>query len=164
ATYGELDARASRLAGVLAARGVGAESVVAVVLERSVELGVALLAVLKTGAAYLPGDPEYPAERVRLMLGDAGPVGAVPVSGLTEGLPEDLGVPVVRLDDSSVAKGVAGWSGSGSGGPGSAAYVMYTSGSTGVPKGVVVPHAGIVNRLLWMQDRFGLGADDAVLQ
>ncbi|MFJ9566276.1 amino acid adenylation domain-containing protein, partial [Streptomyces fuscichromogenes] len=163
-TYGELDERASRLAGVLVSRGVGAESVVAVALERSVDLVVALLGVLKAGAAYLPVDPSYPVERIGFMLGDAGPVCVVTSVGLVGVVPEGLGVPVVCLDDPLVTEGVEGWTGSCSGGPGSAAYVMYTSGSTGVPKGVVVSHAGIVNRLLWMQDRFGLGADDVVLQ
>ncbi|RSM86207.1 non-ribosomal peptide synthetase, partial [Streptomyces sp. WAC 01420] len=159
-TYAELDDRASRLAGVLAERGVRAESVVAVVLERSVDLVVALLAVLKTGAVYLPVDPEYPADRVGFMLRDAQPACVVTVRGVAEGLPAD--VPVVCLDDPAMPEEAKAFSASCS--PDGAAYVMYTSGSTGVPKGVVVPHAGIVNRLLWMQDRFGLGADDAVLQ
>ncbi|MFJ9567908.1 amino acid adenylation domain-containing protein [Streptomyces fuscichromogenes] len=163
-TYGELDERASRLAGMLTGLGVGAESVVAVVLERSVDLVVALLGVLKAGAAYLPVDPSYPGERIGFMLGDAGPVCVVTSAGLAGAVPGDLGVPVVCLDDPLVTEGVERWTGSCSGGPGSAAYVIYTSGSTGVPKGVVVSHAGIVNRLLWMQDRFGLGADDVVLQ
>ncbi|WP_189269767.1 non-ribosomal peptide synthetase [Streptomyces fuscichromogenes] len=166
-TFGELDERASRLAGLLVGRGVGPESVVAVVLERSVDLVVALLGVLKAGAAFLPVDPSYPVERVGFMLGDAGPVCVVTAAGLAGVVPGDLGVPVVCLDDPSVAEGmegVEGWTESCSGGPGSAAYVIYTSGSTGVPKGVVVSHAGIVNRLLWMQDRFGLDADDVVLQ
>ncbi|GGN47310.1 hypothetical protein GCM10011578_100880 [Streptomyces fuscichromogenes] len=139
----------------------------AVVLERSVDLVVALLGVLKAGAAFLPVDPSYPVERVGFMLGDAGPVCVVTSAGLAGVVPGDLGVPVVCLDDPSVAEGmegVEGWTGSCSGGPGSAAYVIYTSGSTGVPKGVVVSHAGIVNRLLWMQDRFRLDADDVVLQ
>ncbi|MEW1775027.1 amino acid adenylation domain-containing protein, partial [Streptomyces sp. NPDC086777] len=147
-SYGELDDRASRLAGVLVSRGVGAESVVGVVLERSVDLVVALLAVLKAGGVFLPVDPSYPVERVGFMLGDAGPVCVVTSGALAGVLPSGGVVPVVCVDDPGVV-GAVGWSGSGSVGPSGAAYVMYTSGSTGVPKGVVVSHAGIVNRLLW---------------
>nr|WP_312847524.1 amino acid adenylation domain-containing protein [Streptomyces sp. WAC 01420] len=164
-TYEELDERASRLAGVLTERGVGAESVVGVMLERSVDLVVALLAVWKAGGAYLPVDPSYPADRIGFMLGDANPVCVVTVSGLLKGARVEADAPVVCLDDSSVTEGAAKRAGSPPpAGPGSAAYVMYTSGSTGLPKGVVVSHAGIVNRLVWMQERFRLGADDAVLQ
>ncbi|WP_229713984.1 non-ribosomal peptide synthetase, partial [Streptomyces fuscichromogenes] len=148
-TYAELDDRASRLAGVLAARGVGVESVVAVMVERSVELVVALLAVWKAGGAYLPVDPSYPAERVGLMLADGEPVCAVTTSGLAGLLPRTLDVPVVCVDDPGVATeadppvvAVA----AGPGRPDTAAYVMYTSGSTGRPKGVVVSQRDVVAR------------------
>ncbi|NGO70810.1 non-ribosomal peptide synthetase, partial [Streptomyces boncukensis] len=141
-SYGELDVWVERVARVLVGMGAGPERVVGVALPRSVELVVALLAVQRAGAAYLPLDPEYPPERVAFMVEDARPVCV-----LRDGLPEgpEGGLPV-RVD------------------PGSPAYVMYTSGSTGVPKGVVVAHAGIVNRLLWMQDAYGLTSGDRVLQ
>ncbi len=86
-SYGELNGRANRLARVLAARGVGPESVVAVLLERGADLVVALLAVVKAGGAYLPVDPGYPAERIAFMLADAGPACVITAGGLAGGLP-----------------------------------------------------------------------------
>ncbi|WP_235191071.1 non-ribosomal peptide synthetase [Amycolatopsis rifamycinica] len=156
-TYAELDAVSTRLARVLAARGAGPERVVALALPRSTHLVTAILAVLKTGAAYLPLDPGYPAGRIAFMLEDAGPAlvlavaeTAVPGALLLDDPDTLAGVPDTPLD--VVCR------------PEHPAYVIYTSGSTGRPKGVVVPHAGIVNRLLWMQDEYGLTAGDRVLQ
>jgi amino acid adenylation domain-containing protein/non-ribosomal peptide synthase protein (TIGR01720 family) len=138
-TYAELDARASVLAGQLAAAGVGPDSIVGVRQDRSLELVVSLLAVLKAGGAYLPLDPSYPEERLEFMISDARPVVVLPapLSGQAEARKP---------------------------GPDNAAYVIYTSGSTGRPKGVVVSHRAIVNRLLWMQHEYGLTPEDAVLQ
>ncbi|MFG3027365.1 non-ribosomal peptide synthase/polyketide synthase [Streptomyces sp. NPDC048253] len=141
-TYAELDARVERTARVLAGLGAGPERTVAVALPRSPELVVALLAVHRTGAAYLPLDPDYPEERLVLMVEDARPV-CVIRDGLPTGPEEDL--PAAHD-------------------PAHPAYVIYTSGSTGRPKGVVVPHEGIVNRLLWMQHTYGLTSADRVLQ
>ncbi|GAA3463494.1 non-ribosomal peptide synthetase [Saccharothrix longispora] len=146
-TYAELDARVERLAAALHARGAGPERVVAVLLPRSVDLVVALHAVQRAGAAYLPVDPDYPADRVAFMLADADPVlvlDAETLHGLEDGDAPGAELPRVRGGDP--------------------AYVIYTSGSTGRPKGVVVEHAAIVNRLLWMQDEYRLGPDDRVLQ
>jgi amino acid adenylation domain-containing protein len=131
-TYRELDTRVDRLAHALASRGAGPERVVAIALPRSVDLVVALLAVLRTGAAFLPIDPDYPPERVAHLLGDARPVFVL----------DD-----VRVDGEAAFPGPVSGDG--------AAYVMYTSGSTGKPKGVVVSHAALANRLLWMRDTFG---------
>ncbi|MEW2162671.1 non-ribosomal peptide synthase/polyketide synthase [Streptomyces sp. NPDC007084] len=141
-SYAELDERVERTARLLAGLGAGPERTVAVALPRSAELVVALLAVHRTGAAYLPLDADYPPERLALMVEDARPVYVIE-GALPDG-PE--GEPPESYD------------------PLSPAYVIYTSGSTGRPKGVVVPHEGIVNRLLWMQDTYALTGGDRVLQ
>ncbi|MEU7584649.1 amino acid adenylation domain-containing protein, partial [Streptomyces sp. NPDC041068] len=144
-TYAELDARANRLARHLAACGVGVESTVAVALPRSADLAVSLLGVLKSGAAYVPVDPRYPSERLGYMLGDAGADAVLSDRATVESTRLPLGdVPRVFLDDVDLAAG----DGSGCGvrvRPENAAYVMYTSGSSGVPKGVAVTHANVVN-------------------
>ncbi|MZE73538.1 non-ribosomal peptide synthetase, partial [Streptomyces sp. SID5789] len=140
-SYGELDERASGLAGVLRGRGVGPESVVGVLLERSVDVVVALLAVWKAGGAYLPVDPESPVERVEWLLADAAPVCVVTSAELAGGLPEGLAVVV----DEAVAAGELVEPV----GVGHAAYVIYTSGSTGRPKGVVVSHGALANYVAW---------------
>ncbi|MFG3003913.1 amino acid adenylation domain-containing protein [Streptomyces calvus] len=170
--YAELDDRSSRLAALLAARGVRRGDVVAVAVPRSAALTVALLAALKAGAAYLPVETDYPAERIAYVLGDARPAVLVTTSQALAALPEEIKGTVrslVVLDDlgtdwelaAVAAEEIRALPGPL---PQSPAYVIYTSGSTGRPKGVVVPHRGIVNRLLWMQDTYRIGADDRVLQ
>ncbi|MGW5053662.1 non-ribosomal peptide synthase/polyketide synthase [Actinokineospora sp. NPDC004072] len=137
-TYGELAARANRLAHLLVERGAGPESVIALALPRSVEMVVAQLAVWQAGAAYLPIDPAYPAERIRFMLADADPLLLITAPGLVDG----VDVPTIELDATTAADRpdhaprveVR---------PEHPAYVIYTSGSTGRPKGVVVTHAGL---------------------
>ncbi|MFF9352801.1 condensation domain-containing protein, partial [Streptomyces sp. NPDC014734] len=151
-TYAELNVRANRLARFLVGRGVGPEGLVALVLPRSPELLVAMLAVLKAGGAYVPVDPKYPAERVAYMLGDARPV-VVLTSGAVSGVVPD-GVSCLVLEDVADVVGLE----SGADvrdeervcalSPLHPAYVIYTSGSSGRPKGVVVGHAGVVN-LAW---------------
>ncbi|WP_306323293.1 MULTISPECIES: amino acid adenylation domain-containing protein [unclassified Streptomyces] len=160
-TYAQLNARANQLARHLQSLGAAPGRLVAVSVPRSVELIVALLAVLKSGAAYLPLDPDYPEQRLTYMLQDARPVCAVTD---TEGrLPADAGTPLVALDGldlsayATVDPGRALT-------PAHPAYVIYTSGSTGRPKGVVVPHSAIDNRLRWMQHEYRIGAADVVLQ
>ncbi|MFB9690088.1 non-ribosomal peptide synthetase [Amycolatopsis plumensis] len=156
-TYAELDAVSNRLARVLAARGAGPERVVALALPRSTHLVTGILAVLKTGAAYLPLDPGYPADRIAFMLEDADPALVLAVADTAvEG--------ALLLDDPETLAGVSGEPLEVTLRPENPAYVIYTSGSTGRPKGVVVPHAGIVNRLLWMQAEYRLTDGDRVLQ
>ncbi|MEU4878811.1 amino acid adenylation domain-containing protein, partial [Streptomyces sp. NPDC021608] len=147
-TYAELNARANRLARFLVERGAGPETYVAIVLPRSAELVVSLLAVLKSGAAYVPVDPEFPEDRIAHVLEDSRPVLTLTeevLTGFAAGDAYDagdLGVP---------------------GDPGRAAYAIYTSGSTGRPKGVVIPHGALANFLGSMQDRFRLRADDRMM-
>ncbi|MEW1825903.1 amino acid adenylation domain-containing protein [Streptomyces sp. NPDC088196] len=160
-TYAELNARANRLARHLQSLGARPGAVVAVSVPRSAELIVALLAVLKAGAAYLPLDPDYPTERLAYMLGDAAPVCAV--TDRAGRLPDDTGTPLVVLDGLDVS-GYPRVNPARALTPDHPAYVIYTSGSTGRPKGVVVAHAAIDNRLRWMQHAYGLGAGDRVLQ
>ncbi|HEY3480959.1 MAG TPA: amino acid adenylation domain-containing protein, partial [Streptomyces sp.] len=156
-TYAELDRRAGRLAGHLAALGVGPDDRVGVLAERSVEMVVALLGVLKAGAAYVPLDPELPAERLAFMAGEA--VGGGVVLAQTHLLDREVGTATVVPLDATASEAIEVIVPAEA-----AAYVIYTSGSTGRPKGVVNSHRGIVNRLLWMQETYGLTADDRVLQ
>ncbi|MGW2415540.1 amino acid adenylation domain-containing protein [Streptomyces tubercidicus] len=164
-SYAELNTRADQLARHLREQGVGPEQIVALALPRSPELVVALLAVLKAGAAYLPIDTGYPADRIRFMIQDARPALVVTHSG-TGGLWAE-GTVTVCLDDPAVQDQLARSEVTDpdiAPDPAHPAYVIYTSGSTGTPKGVAVPHSGVVNRLRWMQSAYGLGADDRVLQ
>jgi amino acid adenylation domain-containing protein len=168
-SYAELDRRANRLARLLVARGAGPESLVAVLLDRSADLVVVLLAVLKAGAAYLPVDPGYPAERVAFMLADADPVIIVAAAATASAVPADVTVPVLVLDGDEVPAELAGTSDTALGDgdrtaplrPAHPAYVMYTSGSTGLPKGVVVTHQG-VDRLIRDNGFARLGGGDVV--
>nr|WP_153347567.1 non-ribosomal peptide synthase/polyketide synthase [Nocardia aurantia] len=162
-TYAELDAWSNRLARRLIATGVQPESLVAVALPRSAELVAALLAVLKSGAAYLPVDPAYPADRIEWLLADARPVCALSSGGTA--LPRGwFGGPVIDLD-------TIAWDRLDSGPitdgdrrralrPAHPAYVIYTSGSTGTPKGVVIPHRNVIRLLDNTRGHFGFGPDD----
>ncbi|HWM02242.1 MAG TPA: amino acid adenylation domain-containing protein, partial [Actinophytocola sp.] len=155
--YAELDAAAEAVARRLAEHGAGPETVVAVHAPRSVPLVVGLLGVLKAGAAYLPLDPEYPADRLAFMLTDAGAT-LVLADEPPPGIDRFATVlPLSEVDTPAGAGPVR------TARPHNAAYVIYTSGSTGRPKGVVNTHAGIVNRLDWMQAALRIGPDDTVL-
>ncbi|WP_460625128.1 amino acid adenylation domain-containing protein, partial [Kitasatospora kifunensis] len=169
-SHRELSARANRLARRLVGLGAGPEHTVAVALPRSPELVVALLAVLKSGAAYLPVDPDYPADRIAYMLADAAPVAVLTCRELAGVLPE--GSRALVLDDPAEVAAHAQHQDHHLGDqertapllPAHPAYLIYTSGSTGRPKGVAVPHDAIVNRLLWMREQYGIGPADRVLQ
>ncbi|MEU8652065.1 amino acid adenylation domain-containing protein [Streptomyces sp. NPDC048737] len=143
-TYREFNRRANRLAHWLIERGAGPERLVAVRVPRSVDLLVAVYAVVKAGAAYLPVDPDLPEDRVRQVLD-----GAEPLLVLDEVLPDVSGYPAENPERTLS--------------PDNAAYVIYTSGSTGGPKGVQVSHRSIMNRLAWGLAHFGVTAEDRVL-
>lgn len=167
-SYADLDARANRLAHVLAARGAGPETVVASALDRSVELVVAVLAVMKAGAAHLPVDPGYPQERIAHILGDAAPALLLADSGTA--LPAGSAVPRTDLDDPETAAALRRAPASGP--PAGArraegdlpAYVIYTSGSTGLPKGVVVTRSGLANLAAHQRGSLAVDAESRVLQ
>lgn len=170
-TYAELDARANQGADRLARAGAGPETVVALAVPRSIEAIIALYAVLKTGAAFLPVDPDLPAHRTTDMLETAQPI---PLPWPCEGAERESGQPVrvLRAEHAAelVCENPAGTRSAPDRGPvarlhdDQLAYLMFTSGSSGRPKGVAVSHAALDNQLAWMQDRFRLDGSDVVLQ
>ncbi|MFJ5136597.1 amino acid adenylation domain-containing protein [Streptomyces sp. NPDC088707] len=166
-TYAALDDAADRLARLLRSRGVGAEDVVGVALPRSPELVVALLAVMKAGAAYLPLDADHPQDRIAYMLSDAGARTVVTVRDLARDLPETAGVTRLLLDDPATQAALAAATDPDPAPPvalDQAAYVIYTSGSTGRPKGVVVSHDGVGSLIATATDRIGITAESRVVQ
>ena len=174
-SYAALDERADRLAHLLRARGAGPESVVAVVMERSAALITALLAVMKAGAAYLPVDPDYPAERIAFMLRDARPAIILASPATAPDIP-GAGM-VLVADDAAIAAELAAVGevpppDAMPGGvtpprrtlPTHPAYVIYTSGSTGTPKGVVISHTGLASMAATQAERLAAGTGRRVLQ
>ncbi|MEU5302884.1 amino acid adenylation domain-containing protein [Streptomyces noursei] len=161
-TYAQLNARANDLARHLSGQGIGPEDLVALALPRSADLIVAILAVLKTGAAYLPVDPAYPPARISFMLDDAAPAFLITTTALRAGLPTTARC--LALDDTAV------WSTGHTADPRTVplpthpAYVIYTSGSTGRPKGVVVTHQGVGAMVRTQAERLGLTPASRVLQ
>ncbi|MEV5215334.1 amino acid adenylation domain-containing protein [Streptomyces albidoflavus] len=168
-TYAELDARAETLARRLAAAGAGPERFVALLLPRSAQLVVAILAVLRTGAAYVPIDPEYPAERVGYVLDDAHAVLAVTTTEVRAGLETtETATPWLLLDGDGDGEATGTGPDDGAGermvppgrSAGQPAYAIYTSGSTGRPKGVVVPHHNVTRLFSSSEHWYGFGPDD----
>ncbi len=161
-TYGELNRRANQLARHLRSAGVGPEVLVGIMMQRSFDMVVGILAVLKAGGAYLPVDPEYPRDRIAFMLNDSSAQILLTQKELLELLPEqeiesiciDADWPAIarhsedNLEHISDAEDLA--------------YIIYTSGTTGTPKGVMIDHGNLTNSLLASQIQFGIGADDVI--
>ncbi|MES2300291.1 MAG: amino acid adenylation domain-containing protein, partial [Pseudomonadota bacterium] len=167
--YGDLNRRANRLAHHLIALGVKPDDRVAICVERSVEMIVGLLAILKSGGAYVPLDPEYPVDRLAYMLGDSAPVAVLTQAALAPMLP-GVGVPIVVLDGAVDATVIGHADSANPDGAalglhaGHMAYVLYTSGSTGLPKGVMVEHRNVRNLVQHHKQLCGLTKADRVLQ
>ncbi|MET4660684.1 amino acid adenylation domain-containing protein/non-ribosomal peptide synthase protein (TIGR01720 family) [Streptomyces sp. PvP037] len=169
--YATLAGRVNRLARLLIERGAGPEDRVALVLPRSADLTTALLAVMTAGAAYIPVDPQHPADRIEYMLTDGDPVLVVTLTGLADRLPDQIAEPVF-LDSPEVVQALDRLSGAEVTDadrraplmPAHPAYVIYTSGSTGRPKGVVVGHRGVASLAAWQAEYLGVGEDSRVGQ
>lgn len=162
-SYDALNRRANQLAHYLRAEGVGSDSLVALCLHRGPEMVVALLGILKAGAAYVPLDPDHPGLRLAYMLADT----AAPMLLTQRKLLGQLGeptLPILCLDADAVLDAQPQHDPNLTIHPDQLAYCIYTSGSTGQPKGAMNSHRAIVNRLLWMQAQYPLDADDTVLQ
>ncbi|SFQ99470.1 amino acid adenylation domain-containing protein [Lentzea waywayandensis] len=159
-TYAELDSRANRLAHLLRSRGIGRGDFVGISLPRSLDLVVAQQGVLKSGAAYVPLDPEYPADRLAYMVADSGLRVVVTLAALAERFPDVSTLPLDDTDfsgvpDARLRRTVE---------PDDLAYVIYTSGSTGKPKGAMLPHRGVVNLADELARMLGIGPGNRMLQ
>ncbi|GGS82868.1 amino acid adenylation domain-containing protein [Nonomuraea spiralis] len=157
-TYQDLDGRADRLAHALRSRGIGPESRVAICLPRGPDLLVALLAVLKAGAAYVPLDPGHPPGRLAFMIADSGADLVLTSTGPAERLPASPSRTVVLDRVREWIDGFPATNPAVATHPDNLAYILYTSGSTGVPKGVMVPHGGLANYVRWAVEAYEAGA------
>ncbi|MCE3294293.1 MAG: hypothetical protein K0R65_7 [Crocinitomicaceae bacterium] len=156
-TYGELNSAANRLARTLIASGIERGDIVALKVNRSFEMVIALLAIQKAGGAYLPIDPEIPAERLTYLLQDSRSKVFICDQDV------EIGVPLINLKKASSYSELT-QNPNVAVSPDDLAYVIYTSGSTGEPKGVMLEHRGVVNRIEWMKSFYGFTSEDKVLQ
>jgi amino acid adenylation domain-containing protein/non-ribosomal peptide synthase protein (TIGR01720 family) len=160
-TYGELNEKANRLARVLRKMGVNSGSIVAIMVERSFDMLVGIFGIMKAGGAYLPIDPTYPEARINHIMKDSKSRILVSQSSLSSFI--TFSGPIVFVDK-EISCNDDGENVGGFISPRDAAYVIYTSGSTGNPKGVMIEHRSLVNRLIWMQQRYPIQSEDTILQ
>ena len=165
-TYEDLNRRANQLAHHLRSLGVGPETLIGVMMERRVELVIAVLSILKAGAAFIPLDPAYPAKRLRFMIDDSRASVLLTQSTLLEKLPAEHAVRAICLDTDwvPITAGLPDTNPEVLAQPENLAYVIYTSGSTGKPKGVMIQHRGLCNLAKAQTEAFGVGRDSRVLQ
>ncbi|PJN48566.1 Tyrocidine synthase 3 [Paenibacillus sp. GM1FR] len=168
-TYRELNERSNRLARKLREKGVEADQLVAILVERSLDMVVGILAILKAGGAFVPVDPDYPEERIRFMIEDSG----TPLLLIQKHLHEKTDFEGTRLELDDFVWGDSGAESTGvldasnlepASGPNDLAYVIYTSGTTGKPKGVMLEHRGLVSLKLMFADRLGITEHDRIVQ
>jgi amino acid adenylation domain-containing protein len=163
-SYAELERRTNQLAHFLVREGVTAETRVALCLERSPEMVISILAVLKGGGAYVPLDPDYPQQRLALMLQDAAPVAVLAQARFLQCIPQELRHRVICPDhDWDVIAQQPETAPASDVNERNVAYVIYTSGSTGAPKGVSNEHRSVLNHLFWLQERYPLDSTDRVM-
>lgn len=164
-TYRELDDRSNEIASSLERRGVGPEVLVGLCANRSADMVIGLLGILKAGGAYVPIDPTYPAARIEFMLNNVNARVVLTERNLRETLPALKATEVICIDDPGRIVPIANRaSGRRKAIADNLAYVNYTSGTTGNPKGVMIPHRAVVNVISWLQSAFPLGEPDRVLQ
>ena len=163
-TYAELNARSNKLARHLRQHGTASGSLVGVYLERSFEMVVALVAILKSGAAYVPYDPDLPLSRLNTMIEDSHPVCVITQQKLSGNLAGYTGDTLLLDSGCEVIDGQPGSNLRIPVDPRDAIYTIYTSGSTGVPNAAINTHEAVANRILWMQDQYPLGTSDRILQ
>ncbi|WP_432409136.1 non-ribosomal peptide synthetase [Wukongibacter sp. M2B1] len=160
-TYREVNERANRLARVLRKRGIGPDNIVGLIAERSLEMVIGIMGILKAGGAYLPIDPYYPESRIEYLLKDSNAnVVLIQNKWLNKVTSSaniiDFEDPMIEREDASNLREASGYK--------NLAYLIYTSGSTGNPKGVMIEHRALVNRLNWMQRRYPIDSEDIILQ
>jgi amino acid adenylation domain-containing protein/non-ribosomal peptide synthase protein (TIGR01720 family) len=164
-TYQQLNEKSNQLAHYLREKAVGKETLVPICIERSLEMIIGLLGILKAGAAYIPIDPQYPKDRILYMLDDTAAAIVISNKASRAKMESTQAFEIISLDEDwpaidkqsteNIQSSIE---------PGHLAYIIYTSGSTGKPKGAMNEHAGVVNRLRWAQDYFRLTHDDSILQ
>jgi len=160
-TYKELNEKSNQLACLLIEKGAEPGAIVGIMVERSLEMVIGILGILKSGSAYLPIDPEYPEERIRYMLNDSSAKVLLTTRSLSENI--DLKKEILYLDDYREKKSIH-HSSFIIHHSNNLAYIIYTSGTTGRPKGVAIPHGPVVNRMYWIKKHYRLNENDVVLQ